>query len=160
MKGFVNVRGRETKKARIEIVPMIDAIFFLLVFFMMSSLQSITMSAPRVKLPVSTLDGAKPLNKVVVSIDKNGSYFIDKQQVEFDDILPMLKERIDRDEDLSVILNADSGQLAGQLLALYDKAKQARPAKIYIATAPNDSAPAETPSAVPAGAPAQPGATP
>ena len=41
----------EMKKARIEIIPMIDTIFFLLVFFMITSLSMVPMSAHQVNLP-------------------------------------------------------------------------------------------------------------
>ena len=116
---------------------MIDTIFFLLVFFMMSSLQRITMSAPRVNLPTSTLSGQKPTNKVVISVDRAGTYYVDKQAVAYDSILGMLKERIDRDADLVIVINADRDQQVGDMQGLIDVAKRANPAKLYIATAPS-----------------------
>ena len=127
----------ELKKARIEIIPMIDTIFFLLVFFMMSSLQRITMSAPRVNLPTSTLSGQKPTNKVVISVDRSGTYYVDKQAVGYDSILGMLKQRIDRDPDLVIVINADRDQVVGDMQGLIDVAKRANPEKLYIATAPS-----------------------
>ena len=126
----------ELKKARIEIIPMIDTIFFLLVFFMMSSIQRVTMSAPKVNLPTSALQGQKPTNKVVVSVDRNGTYFLDKKEIDLDEILPELKDKIERDEELVVIINADRDEEVGQMQGLIDIAKKANPAKLYIATAP------------------------
>ena len=125
-------------KARIEIIPMIDTIFFLLVFFMMSSLQRVTMSAPRVNLPKSTSAGAKTTKKIVITVDKTGSYYVDKKEVDFDDLKPLLQADIERDEDLVVVINADKDQEVGQMQKLIDVAKQANPAKLYIATAPNE----------------------
>ena len=116
---------------------MIDTIFFLLVFFMMSSLQRVTMSAPRVNLPVSALEGSKPTNKVVLSVDNAGQYYIDKTPKPLEQLEPLLIERIERDPDLTVIINADKDQEVGQVQGLIDTAKRANPAKLYIATAPN-----------------------
>ena len=127
----------ELKKARIEIIPMIDTIFFLLVFFMMSSLQMQTMSAPRVNLPKSDTAAQKTTNKIVVTVDKGGQYFIDKVPVDFADIKDRLTEEIAQNDDLVVVINADRDQRVGQIQALIDIAKQADPAKLYIATAPN-----------------------
>jgi biopolymer transport protein ExbD len=135
----VKLPRAELKKARIEIIPMIDTIFFLLVFFMMSSLSRVTMSAPKVNLPTSVLSGSKPRNKVVISVDKLGQYFLDKKAVDFDEILPALRDRLERDEALVVIINADRDQEVGQMQGLIDVAKRANPAKLYIATAPSDS---------------------
>ena len=45
---------REMKRARIEIIPMIDTIFFLLVFFMITSLTMVRMKAMSVALPKNT----------------------------------------------------------------------------------------------------------
>ncbi|MBC8104873.1 MAG: biopolymer transporter ExbD [Cytophagales bacterium] len=130
----------ELKKARIEIIPMIDTIFFLLVFFIYSSLQRVTMSAPQVKLPESSTARGKTTQKIVVTVDDTGKYFLDKGNIEFSQILPKLKSEIERNPDLVVVINADKTQKVGQLQGLIDVAKQSDPAKLYIATAPNDDA--------------------
>src|ERR1700710_2480258 len=92
----------EMKRARIEIIPMIDTIFFLLVFFMMSSLSRISMSAPKVALPTSALPGLKTTKQVVLTVDRAGAYFVDKTPAVFAGILPQLRDRIRRDPDLVV----------------------------------------------------------
>ena len=56
----MKLQRAELKKARIEIIPMIDTIFFLLVFFMITSLSMVQMSAKKVALPVSTTANSKP----------------------------------------------------------------------------------------------------
>jgi biopolymer transport protein ExbD len=127
-------------KARIEIIPMIDTIFFLLVFFMFSSLQKVSMSAPEVNLPASATAAGKTTKKVVVTVNAAGEYFVDKQPMDLPEILPELRRRIERDDDLVVVINADRNQEVGQIQKLIDIGKQANPAKMFIATAPDDSA--------------------
>ena len=129
------------KKARIEIIPMIDTIFFLLVFFIYSSLARVTMSAPRVQLPESTSAKEKTTQKIVVTVDAEGKYFLDKRKIAFADILPRLRSEIEQHPSLVVVINADKKQKVGQIQGLIDIAKQADPAKLFIATAPNDDAP-------------------
>ncbi len=132
----------ELKKARIEIIPMIDTIFFLLVFFIYTSLARVTMSAPRVELPESASAKEKTTQKIVVTVNESGKYFLDKAEIPFAGILPRLKTEIQRHPELVVVINADKRQKVGQIQGLIDVAKQADPAKLFIATAPNEVAPA------------------
>lgn len=127
----------EPKKARIEIIPMIDTIFFLLVFFIYSSLARVTMSAPRVQLPESASAKEKTTRKIVVTVDNTGQYFLDKTEIAFPQILPRLKTEIERHPELVVVINADKRQKVGQIQGLIDIAKQADPERLFIATAPN-----------------------
>ncbi len=124
------------KKARIEIIPMIDTIFFLLVFFMLTSLQTVKMSAPKVHLPNSSTSKLKPENKVVVTVDNQGKYYVDKAPVEFDGILPKLQEAVALNSNVTVVLNADKDEDMGELLKIMDIAKQANPGSLVMATTP------------------------
>jgi biopolymer transport protein ExbD len=137
----------ELKKARIEIIPMIDTIFFLLVFFIYTSLARVTMSAPRVQLPESASAKEKTTQKIVVTVDDSGKYFLDKAEISFAGILPRLRREIKAHPDLVVVINADKRQKVGQIQGLIDIAKQADPAKLFIATAPNEDAPTARDSA-------------
>ena len=69
------------KKARIEIIPMIDTIFFLLVFFMIESLSMVQMQSRRVSLPVSQTARARPGANVIVTLTGDGEYYVDRQPV-------------------------------------------------------------------------------
>ncbi len=63
----------QRKKARIEIIPMIDIMFFLLVFFIMVTLRMIPSSGLPANLPRSSTATALPHPKVVVSLRPDGS---------------------------------------------------------------------------------------
>ena len=79
------------KKARIEIIPMIDVVFFLLVFFMIASLAMTTMKGMPVNLPKSSSAKDRPMVKVVLSLTASNHYYIDKRQVAFGQIYPRSK---------------------------------------------------------------------
>src|SRR4028119_1599837 len=83
----MKIRQAEPKKARIEIIPMIDAIFFLLVFFMFSSLSMTKLNGANVDLPTASATQAKttgtvsPSNRAVISLSGKNELFIDKSPV-------------------------------------------------------------------------------
>jgi biopolymer transport protein ExbD len=133
----VKLQRQELKKARIEIIPMIDTIFFLLVFFMLTSLQTVQMSAPKVHLPGSKTANVQPKDKIVVTVDDQNRYFVDRQMVPFDQILPQLTAAAKANPNITVILNADKDDQTEQLLKIMDIAKQANPGQLVMATAPN-----------------------
>jgi biopolymer transport protein ExbD len=132
----MKLRRAELKKARIEIIPMIDTIFFLLVFFMITSLAKVQMSAKRVDLPQSSTAQGKPIEKVVVTLTASGDYYIDREQVSYSDILPRLRERVAENPNVTVVLNCDKSQSVEEFLRIMDNAKLADPGELMIATAP------------------------
>ncbi len=113
----------QPKKARIEIVPMIDTIFFLLVFFMMASLSMTTMRGMPVNLPKSSSAQSRPVEKVVLTLTTEGYYFVDSQRVEFGQIRPALTSILKRNPDTAVVINCDQRQQVKGLVELADEAK-------------------------------------
>lgn len=134
----MKLRRQELKRARIEIIPMIDTIFFLLVFFMITSLSMVQTSAHKVSLPESGTAHDRPQEKVAVSLDAQGRYYIDRQPVRFSDILPMLQAKVKENPGITVILNCDKSHETGDMLKIMDVATQANPGNLEMATAPKD----------------------
>ncbi|MBV8620691.1 MAG: biopolymer transporter ExbD [Curvibacter sp.] len=71
------MRYFETKKARIEIIPIIDIMLFLLVFFAMMTLRMIPTSGHVSKLPSSSTATRIPAPKLLVEVHEDGSMFVD-----------------------------------------------------------------------------------
>ena len=129
----------EIKRARIEIIPMIDAIFFLLVFFMMASLQMVHLTTQKVKLPESSAarDHFNEDAKVVVSINKGGDLFVDSDKVVLGQLTAKVEQKIARaPEQITVIINCDREQHMDMFSRVFDLIKQANPAKVMLATSP------------------------
>ncbi len=135
----MKLQRAELKRARIEIIPMIDTIFFLLVFFMLTSLQTVKMSAKKVHLPESVTSKIRPQGKVVVTVDDKGQYYVDRAPVTFSQILPKLQEAVALNSQVAVVLNADKDEDVGELLKIMDVAKQANPGQLVMATTPRGS---------------------
>ena len=127
---------REVKRARIEIIPMIDTIFFLLVFFMITSLSMVPMSAHRVDLPSSETASLKPQEKIVVTISKEGDYYVDRARVAESQIKPLVAARVSKDPTVAVIINCDKDQKLDKFQRAFDLIKQVNAGTVMIATAP------------------------
>src|SRR5437016_5350943 len=86
-------RQRELKRTKIEIIPMIDTMFFLLVFFMLSSLAMIKFNALPVNLPRASTAPHQKAADLTVTIDKNRHFFVNKDPVSPDQLGAKLLER-------------------------------------------------------------------
>ncbi len=128
----------QPKKARIEIVPMIDTIFFLLVFFMMASLAMTTMRGMPVNLPKAAQAQSRPVDKVVLTLTADGRYYVDREPVTFEQIRPALREVLRRNPDTAVVINCDQSQRVKGLVELADEAKSCGARLLTIATSPKE----------------------
>ena len=81
------------KKARIEIIPLIDIMFFLLASFMMVSLSQVHMKGIKVNLPSGVSGQVQTKREYIsVSVDKDGHYFFDKDEVKDEELLNRLRQ--------------------------------------------------------------------
>ena len=120
---------RMKTKPEFMIIPMIDIIFFLLVFFMMNSLQK----ALSVQLPQATSASAPAQLPVVLTLDAEGHITIDNKPMSIDDAEAMVKQRIQENPNASVILQADKRAAHGQVVAIMDMLKQSGVKRLAIA---------------------------
>jgi len=132
--------GRRTiKRARIEIIPMIDTIFFLLVFFMISTLSMTRYSGVPVNLPKAATGQQAANESAAISITPDGKIFIDKQEVPRESVRTILQQRLSANPELLVLINADERVEHGRVVEIMDDARQAGVAKMAIAVKPRDS---------------------
>ena len=140
------------KKARIEIIPMIDVIFFLLVFFMMTSLSMVRMKGVSMVLPRGGAGqgnaGANAGNggpsKLVVTVTPKGEFFVGRQKVGRENFKGTLEDAVKRRPDSVVILNVAKSQNAQSLIDVIDSVNtvaspSGQPLQILIATEPVDA---------------------
>jgi biopolymer transport protein ExbD len=87
------MRYFETRKARIEIIPMIDIMLFLLVFFAMMTLRMIPTTGQVSKLPTSSTATVMPSPKLLVEIRTGGLLYVEGQGVTASDITALVRAR-------------------------------------------------------------------
>lgn len=137
----MRLRRREIKKARIEIIPMIDTIFFLLVFFMISTLSMAQYSGLPVNLPKAASGRQAPSESAAVTISTDGKVAIDKEDVAREQIRNILRDRLVKNPELIVLINADEHVEHGVVVEIMDAARQAGVAKMAIAVKPKEIRP-------------------
>jgi biopolymer transport protein ExbD len=145
------------KHARIEIIPLIDIMFFLLASFMMVSLSQTHMKGIRVNLPSANSPPADPTKKdfVAIRITEGGLIYFDNQPVLTDDVLPRLYQLHEQNPEVKVSLSAETLATHGDVIGVLDKIRQAKIQKIgyQIKTASAQGAPGTVPPPAPAAPP-------
>lgn len=122
------------KKARIEIIPMIDTMFFLLVFFMLATLSMTNQYSMPVQLPNATGAQDKVQQVVTLTVTKDGVLYYDKEPVvSKQDAVSRLLQRRQEVSQLSVIINADRRVEHGLVVELMDSIQQIGIPRIAVA---------------------------
>jgi biopolymer transport protein ExbD len=127
------------KRARIEIIPMIDTIFFLLVFFMISTLSMARFTGVQVNLPKAASGTQPPTETVVISLTKEGQLFFNKNTVSEESLHQLLRAELVKSAELLVVVNADDGVQHGKVVEIMDQARQTGATKLSIAVKPKES---------------------
>jgi biopolymer transport protein ExbD len=110
------------KHARIEIIPLIDIMFFLLASFMMVSLSQVSMKGWKVTLPEGS--SGKVQNKkdyISLSVDKEGTYYFDKQIIKLEDILPRLQLIYKTNPEAKIFIRGDQEAVHGNVTRMLDQ---------------------------------------
>jgi biopolymer transport protein ExbD len=122
------------KHARIEIIPLIDIMFFLLASFMMVSLSQTHMKGIPVNLPSNVQVPPTPPdpNKKDVSIrvTEGGLIYFDNVAVNYDDVSPKLYQLHEQNKDIKVSLSAEQLATHGDVIGVLDKIRSAGIEKI------------------------------
>lgn len=124
------------KKARIEIIPMIDTMFFLLVFFMIATLSMTLQKGMPVNLPTagSTTDDIP--EQVSLTLTKNGGLFFNKEAIVVLELESRLQSLVDKGGEPSVIINADEAVSHGRVIEVMDAVRKTGIMNMAIATKP------------------------
>jgi len=140
------------KRARIEIIPLIDIMFFLLASFMMVSLSQTHMKGIRVNLPAAVAPPPSQVKDYVsIKVQEGNSVYFDNQFVPDDQVLPRLYELHRGNPDIKVSISASLMAMHGDVIAVLDKIRSVGITKVgyQIRAAGAAGAPAAQPGAPP-----------
>ena len=129
----------EKKKARIEIIPMIDTMFFLLVFFMISTLSMTLQKGMEVNLPKASSASDDLPEQVTLSISEKGELFFNKDSCTISELELRLHDLLYYGEKPAVVINADEAVSHGQVIEVMDAVREAGIFNMAIATKPDES---------------------
>ena len=127
------------KRARIEIIPLIDIIFFLLATFIMVSLSMTKNQGVNVGLPTAStaasLGDQKELDKAVtLSIDGKGDVFYNKEKITIAQLPLKLQTLKSTTKEPKVIINGDAGADFKNVVAVLDECRKIGIAKVGMNT--------------------------
>ena len=126
-------KHRTGKKPVFMIIPMIDIIFFLLVFFMMSSLQTVAQKALAVQLPQAQSASAPAQMPIIMTLDEEGHITIDNKPVSIQESSDIMKRHMQENANAAVVLQADKRTAHGQVVVVMDMLKQVGVKRLSIA---------------------------
>lgn len=125
-------KTRTSKRGRIEIIPMIDVMFFLLATFMLASLSMQNLHSLAVNLPKGSAAPMQAKAPVTLTVTKDGRIYLDKTPVMLDAIASVLKPMLQK-PDSDIIISADTAAPNGIVVQAMLRARQAGAGHFLIA---------------------------
>lgn len=116
---------RRADKPEVMIIPMIDIMFFLLVFFMISTLYMVDLKTVGVDLPQAVHVESQTKVNYVVTMKKDGTLWLEDKEISREALLHQAAEEQRHNGQFSVIIRADQGLDYGQVMALLDEMRGA-----------------------------------
>jgi biopolymer transport protein ExbD len=114
-----------TKKARIEMLPLIDVVFLLLVFFIYAMLSMAVHRGLPVELPTSRTAKIDKRLILSVTVQSDGSIYVDEEFVGLEDFVDFLKAKTGNQKESGVLLFADRSIEYQTLFQVLDKIRLA-----------------------------------
>ncbi len=126
-------REMKLESGTLDITPLIDVVFLLLIFFMLTS-SSIMQPAIRVKLPRVRIGAPVEVQKLEITIDKSDRLYIGKRPVTMEELKAVVKDWAGRSVNLPVLIRGDEDATLGCVVQVWDICKAAGITKLRIGT--------------------------
>ncbi len=121
------------KKSSINIIPMIDVIFFLLVFFMLFTSFRSNPSGIDLQLPKAVTVTEQENNNFVIDIDKSGKLFFEGDQININEIKGLASKKFKQNKQIVAIINADKEAKYKYIVNVMDNLRQVGIYKLALA---------------------------
>lgn len=129
---------RSEHQPKLMIIPMIDIIFFLLVFFIMSTLYMVDQQIIPVNLPqAASAQNDKP-HSVAVNVTQDGRVLFDQEDIPLELIKKRVQLEMNKQSDIVFVLRSDKQAEYGRVVAVLDEMKLAGVHRVAIATERKD----------------------
>ena len=124
-------RRTEIKKGQLDIAPLIDVVFLLLIFFMLTS-NYVLQPGIRVSLPKAISSEVINSENLVVTVTGQDLIFLNDQPVSIQDLKPQIRQAAQ--DSKTVLLKADTGSSLGRVVEIWDMCRDMGVPQINIAT--------------------------
>ena len=130
----MNLRSMKMQEEpKLMIIPMIDIIFFLLVFFMISTMTMVQQNTFKVGLPQASSAQLDMNQHANITVMADGNIAFNKESLDKEQLIRRVQIELQRNPDLQVILNGDKDVNYGFVIETFDALKQAGVKKLSIA---------------------------
>ena len=125
----------QRKRARIEIIPLIDIIFFLLATFVMVSLSMVKNQGLSVNLPTATMGQTIDRSEVkTITVTKTGDVLLDKENLGMTAVIERIKTLKAQNTDVKILINGDEKSDFGLIVKVLDEVRKIGITKVSIQT--------------------------
>lgn len=133
---FTSVRSKRplTAQAEIQMTPLIDMVFILLIFFVVTT-SFVSETGLEIQRPQSSSSQVLPRENIPVAISADGRITVDGQRVGVLSIRPFLEKRLRIQPGLAVVLVADKTVSVDRVVRVMDEIRAAGTSEVALATA-------------------------
>ena len=124
----------EEDNNQINILPMIDIIFVILSFFIVSSLYLVKLETIPVNLPSAETSNQEKDSLIVVTLNIENNVFIDEKFIDASTLENEIKSKLKTSKNKKVILRADKGLKYGKVISILDVLRKIENIKIGVST--------------------------
>ena len=125
---------KSPRKISINLTPLIDVLFILIIFFTVSS-TFLEQPGIELKLPEAESSQSHTAQKVIIYVDKDENLFLNDDSVTIDNLVKSVESLISAQTDKSVVLHADQQVSHGIIINIMDRLRKQGIYKIVISTA-------------------------
>lgn len=130
----MQLRKRVRRDVTVDITPLVDVVFLMLIFFMVSTSFKVA-SSLKLELPAShSQEQLNDVKEVVISIDAAGHYYVGDEQVADADLRKRILNATKGDPNMRVVLRADAESRHKRVVHALDVLRQLGMGKVSIAT--------------------------
>ena len=133
MKDFYNF---EEENIQINILPMIDVIFVILSFFIVSSLYLVRLETIPVNLPNAETANKEKDTAIVITLNLDNKVFIDEKIIDISLFENQLRSKLKNSNNKKVVLRADKSIKYGKVISILDIMRKIEDIKIGVSTEP------------------------
>ena len=128
-------RQRTGEESDINITPMLDIVFIMLIFFIVTtSFVKETGIDPR--RPVAETTAAKPRGNILIGVDTNGFIWMNKQRIELNQVRQLVEDAVNENPESSAIIIADESSATGVVIEVMDQVRLGGVIEIAVAAEP------------------------
>ena len=130
---FREAADDDTSDTGIDISPLIDCVFILLIFFIVTTV-FVEETGVEVNKPQASTASQLESNSILIALTANGEVVHGNESIGIAGVRPLVKRLLQADKGLPVIIQADDGSRSGLLVQLIDEAKLGGANKVSLAT--------------------------